>query len=285
MKAVHHDLSQDGREVPWTKLCAVLGVPRSTAYYEPKERTARRVIDPVLAARIKELIETQAAFGIRSVWSWLRFVEGHQINRKKVERIMRLKGWTLKARQAGQRPRVTASRSIAPAPNQRWATDIALVHCGVDGWCAFVPVVDCCTREVLGWELDYTARAKTAERALESALIARFGWLHGAPSGLALRHDNGLVFGSRLYSSTTRRYGLRQEYIAPYTPEQNGLCERFIRTLKEQCVWLHRFTDLRHARTVIANWIIQYNTIRPHQSLKYLSPNQYLTSLLCKQAA
>lgn len=285
MKAIHHDLLQEGRHVPWTKLCAVLGVPRSSAYYIAKEKTPRRMIDPVLEKRIKDLIETQAAFGIRSVWSWLRFVDGLQINRKKVERIMRLKRWTLKARRAGQRPRVQASRSIAETPNQRWATDIALVHCGTDGWCAMVPVIDCCTREILGWELDRTARAKTAERALEGALLSRFGWLHGAPPGLALRHDNGLVFGSRLYSSTVRRYGLRQEYIAPYTPEQNGLCERFIRTLKEQCVWLHRFSSLQHARSVIANWIIQYNSIRPHQSLDYLSPIQYLNSLLCQNAA
>ena len=276
---------QEGRTVPWSKLCAVLGVPRSSAYYIAKEKTARRMIDPVLEQRIKELIETQAAFGIRSVWSWLRFVDGLQINRKKVERIMRLKRWTLKARRAGQRPRVQGSRSIAEAPNQRWATDIALVHCGTDGWCAMVPVIDCCTREILGWELDRTARAKTAERALEGALINRFGWLHGAPPGLALRHDNGLVFGSRLYCGTVRRYGLVQEYIAPYTPEQNGLCERFIRTLKEQCVWLHRFNSLSHARSVIANWIIQYNTIRPHQALHYLSPTRYFNSFLCTQQA
>ncbi|PTX98881.1 IS3 family transposase, partial [Spartobacteria bacterium LR76] len=54
---------------------------------------------------------------------------------------------------------------------------------------------------------------------------------------------------------------------------------------KEQCVWLHRFSSLQHARAVIGNWINQYNTIRPHQALDYLSPAKYLNSLLCKQAA
>lgn len=281
MKAVHHDLVQQGIQVGWSKLCCALEVPRSTTYYAPKEKTARRVVDPVLSARIKELIEQEAAFGIRSVWSWLRFVDGLKINRKKVERLMRLNGWTLKQRRAGKRPRVEASCSVAQKPNQRWATDIALVHCGVDGWCAFVPVIDCCTREILGWELDRTARAKTAERALEEALINRFGWLHGAPKGMALRHDNGLVFGSRLYGSTVRRYGLVQEYIAPYTPQQNGLCERFIRTLKEQCVWLHSFTSLEHARLTLKNWILKYNTQRPHQALNYLNPTQYKESFIC----
>jgi putative transposase len=71
--------------------------------------------------------------------------------------------------------------------------------------------------------------AATASRALEDALLARFGTLHGAPPGLRLRHDNGLVFGSRQYVSLVRGYGLSQEYITPHTLEQNGLCERLVR--------------------------------------------------------
>jgi transposase InsO family protein len=59
-----------------------------------------------------------------------------------------------------------------------------------------VPVIDCCTREVLGHAVERTGRAKTAERALEEALLARFGTLRSAPPGMRLRHDNGLVFGS-----------------------------------------------------------------------------------------
>jgi putative transposase len=66
-------------------------------------------------------------------------------------------------------------------------------------------------REVVGWELAPTGRAATAARALEDALLARFGTLHGAPAGLKLRHDNGLVFGSRQCVSLVRGYGLTQE--------------------------------------------------------------------------
>lgn len=81
-----------------------------------------------------------------------------------------------------------------------------------------MPVLDCCTREALGWNLDRPARAQNAERALEEALINRFGWTHGAPPGLALRHDNGFVFDSRAYRALVKDYGLKQEYITPYTP-------------------------------------------------------------------
>ena len=180
----------------------------------------------------------------------------------------------MRQRRKGKRPRAKAMRSVAPAPDHRWATDIALVDCGVDGWCAFVPVIDCCTRECLGWALERTARAKTAERALEEALLSRFGWLRGAPKGMALRHDNGLVFGSRRYRALTSDYGITQEYTAPYTPEQNGLCERFIRTFKEELCWIRRFRDIAHARSEVARFIKRYNTERPHQALDYLTPKQ-----------
>ena len=81
--------------------------------------------------------------------------------------------------------------------------------------------------------LSVTARAKNAERALRQALINRFGWRHGALAGLQLCHDHGLVFGFRLYRRIVHEYGLTQEYIPPYTPEENGPVERFIAPSKK----------------------------------------------------
>ncbi len=64
-------------------------------------------------------------------------------------------------------------------------------------------------------------------------------------------------------------------FITPYTPQQNGLIERFFRTLKEECVWQHQFESFEHAKRVITQWIRWYNEGRPHQSLGYLSPVRY----------
>ena len=81
----------------------------------------------------------------------------------------------------------------------------------------------------------------------------------GAPPHQAhpflLRSDNGLVFTSRSYTALVKSYGLQQEFITPYSPEQNGMVERVIRTLKDQCVHRHRFETLQHASRVIADWI------------------------------
>ena len=89
------------------------------------------------------------------------------------------------------------------------------------------------------------------------------------------RYHNGLVFGSQRYVAAANNYGLKQEYITPYTPQENGMCERLIRTVKEECVWQHRFKDLEEARTVIRGWIGWYNTKRPHSALDYQTPSDY----------
>jgi putative transposase len=270
VRAVRTDLLASGTAASVVKVCTTLGVARSTAYYQPKP-----ALDEGLVFQIRSIITRFPSFGIRRVWAWLKHRMGVKVNKKTVARLMRLKGWTMKQRRTGLRPRVAVRVSAAAKPDQRWATDVALVFCGPeDGWCSFVPVTDCCTRECLGWELALTARSKTAERALEAALLGRFGWTRGAPEGLVLRSDNGLVFGSRHYMKLVREYRLRQEFITPYTPEENGLVERFIRSFKEECAWVNRFESLEQARMAIGKWVGWYNTERPHQALGYKTPKE-----------
>jgi putative transposase len=283
MSHVQKHLLASGKSLPVSSIVRWIGLPRSTAYYQSRQRRAKPV-DESLAARIKQIHEKEPSCGVRGTWSRLRFGDGLHVNRKKVHRLMKLKGWTLPKRRCGQRPRVKVTSSITQEPNQRWATDLALIHCGRDGWCVFVPVIDCCTREVLGHALERTGRAKTAERALEEALLARFGTLRSAPANMLLRHDNGLVFGSRQYRAVVSDYGLKQEYITPYTPQQNGLCERFIKTFKEEFCWRNRLQSIEQARLKLRAWIHHYNHHRPHQALKYKSPNQYHQHL-CQPAA
>ena len=113
------------------------------------------------------------------------------------------------------------------------------IPCGVDGWGHLVAVIDCYDRELIGFEFALRGRAREAEQALEKAYIKRFGTL------------------------------------APYTPEQNGIIERFFRSLKEECVWQHKFNSSEEARRTITQWIDWYHTSRPHQALGYKSPALY----------
>lgn len=123
---------------------------------------------------------------------------------------------------------------------------MARVWCGEQHrWCALTLVMDCFTRELLGWWLSPTGNAKAAEASLEEALISRYGILGGALDDLAIQSDNGLVFTSRRYTQTVYRYGIKQEFIRPHTPQQNGMVERLIRSVKEQCLWLHNYRLMR----------------------------------------
>jgi putative transposase len=118
--------------------------------------------------------------------------------------------------------------------------DVTHIPCGQDGWAHLAAGIDCHDREVIGYEFALRSRAKEAERAVEVACLQRFGTLRpvGAPM---LRSDNGLIFQSRRFRQACRDYRLQQEFITPYTLEQNGIIERFFRSLKEACVWQHTF--------------------------------------------
>ena len=131
---------------------------------------------------------------------------------------------------------------------------------------------DCYRRESLGGLHSRGGSRRTAESATEQGLIVRFGTLGRVPRPFLLRSDNGLVFTSRGFTALVKGYGLRQEFITPHNPQQNGMVERVIRTLKEQCVHRHRFESLQHASRVISDWISFYNQRRPHQALGMKTP-------------
>ncbi len=153
----------------------------------------------------------------------------------------------------------------AARPNERWATDMARVWCGEQHrWCALTLVVDCFTWELIGWRLSPTGNAKVAEAALEEARISRYGILGRAQDDLTIRSDNGLVFTSRRYTGTVYRYGLKQEFIRPHTPQQNGMVEQLIRSVKEQCLSLHSFASPDEDRRALGAWFRYYNEDRPH---------------------
>ncbi|WP_440030149.1 hypothetical protein [Chromobacterium amazonense] len=88
---------------------------------------------------IKAMIEENPSFGYRTLASLLGF------NKNTVQRIFQLKGWQVKKRPIGFRPRVQALPSVAQRPNERWATDLCRIWTGKDGWSHLALVIDCCT--------------------------------------------------------------------------------------------------------------------------------------------
>lgn len=228
-----------------------------------------------LLPRLKALAVEHPTFGYRRLWSLLRFGDGLVVNVKRVHRLVKSLRLQVKVRPATPRPRVQASRSRTESSNERWAMDVTHVYCGRDGWGHLAAVIDCHDREVVGFEFALRGRAKEAERALESACLSRFGTLRPSGKTPVIRSDNGLVFTSRRFRAACQFYRVEQEFITPYTPQQNGMIERFFRSLKEECVWQHNFAGFEEARKAIREWIAWYNERRPHQALGYKSPAQF----------
>lgn len=172
---------------------------------------------------------------------------------------------------------------VATAPNERWSTGLCQVWAGRDGWVTLALVIDCHTRELLGWHLSCTGKTTTAVSGPEHALITRFSTLGRVLASFLLRSDNGLVFTSCHYTSLVRSYELRQEFIAPYCSQQNGIVERVIRTLKEQCVHRQCFESLQHASRAIGDWIHFYNHQHPHFAGSLHVTHPFLVRCRCRE--
>jgi putative transposase len=256
------------------RACKTLGVRRSPVR-PPSTQKVTRSVTGELVDRIGFLIQSFPSYGYRRLSNMLRRRDGLTVNRKAVYRILKMKGWLVHQRIWTPRPRVKGMVSRAARSDERWAMDLTHIPVGQDGWAHLAAVIDCHDRAIIGHEFSLRGRAKEAERALEDACILRFGTLRPKGSTPVLRSDNGLIFQSRRFRRACRDYRLSQEFITPYTPEQNGMIERFFRSLKEECIWLHNFQTFAEAKRAITKWIRFYNEERPHQSLGYLSPHEY----------
>jgi len=259
-------MREEGKPVSIAQLCRWFGVPRSTFYYRPPADAVPPppVVDRALEAKIRAIIDQEPAVGLRMITARIRRAVEAPVNTKKIHRIVKLNQWQCQRRPQGHRPRAHGWVSRASRPNERWAIDTTHLFCGRDGWCHLTALIDCYDRTIVGWRLARSGIAGVAAAALEEALRSRR--IDLTTPGLVLRSDNGLVFGAKAFVKVARRYGLTQEYITPYTPQQNGMIERFFLTLKQECVWLQRFTDRDHAFRIVADWMDKYDADRPHSA-------------------
>lgn len=232
--AIQQGFVAEGCRIALAKLCRWFDMPRHTVYFRPIKRAPK--VQACFSEPIEALIEASPSFSYRTVVHLLG------MNRNTVQRAFQLKGWQVRKRAIGFRPR--ALPSVAQAPNERWSTDWCRIWAGRDAWATFALVIDCHTRELLGWHPSRSGKASTALSALEHALIVRFGMLGRVLQPFLLRSDNGLVFTGRGYTALVGSYGLRQEFITPHCPQQNGMVERVVRTPKVQYTHRHRFESL-----------------------------------------
>ena len=139
------------------------------------------------------------------------------------------------------------------------------------GWAYLVSVIDCCTREIVGWDLSLRCRTEEALAALNRTVleVLPFG---SRGTGLTLTTDNGTQFTSARYVETLNRLGITRRRTAYNHPEGNSYNGRFHRSLKEEEVWLNEYQNFDQAKLSIARWIQEYIHDRPRRGFHGPTP-------------
>lgn len=282
---------------PLELVCRVLAAPRSTVYARRQAASRPRASRPgpatamgdeELVVLIRQVIASSpfAGEGYRKVRARLRREHEVGVGGKRVLRLMRREG--LLAPQRSPRRRVERPHvgSIVPEePNRRWGADATLGWTRADGWCWVFCCVDHYTAEA------WSHVAKVGDRfsalqPIQDAVVDRFGELRAdVARGVALRHDWGSQYRSHHFSGTLGWLGISDDPAYPGEPEGNGCAERWIRTLKEQCLWARVYEDADDLRQGVAAFTHLYNTEWLIERHGHLTPREAYAAWQAEEAA
>jgi len=266
-------------------LCEAFGVARSTFYASggaSRDGASRKALGkrgPKTAVSDEELVErirqtiNESPFhgeGYRKVHARMRL----RVGRNRVLRLMREHGLLAPTRRVHARgPRAHDGTITTRAPDLMWGTDATRFWTDKEGLGWLFVAVDHCVEDVVGWHVAKVGDRFAALEPVRQGVSSRMGPIgKDVARGLALRHDHGPQYLSRDFQSEIAYLGITSSPAYVGEPEGNGIAERFLRTLKEQCLYLHRFRDLEEARARIAKFIETYNNDWLLERLGYRSP-------------
>lgn len=247
----------------------LLGVSRSSLYYQPEPPSPREV---AIKHRIDEIYTQSPFYGSRRITVTLQR-EGISVSRPTVQRYMR------EMRIAGVAPGPNTSKPApqhtiypyllrnltAQHPNHIWGIDITYIRLR-SSWMYLVAILDWYSRFVLAWELDQTLELSFVLEAVDHALI-------GATPEI-WNSDQGSHFTSSQYLDRLLAAGVQISMDGKRRAVDNIFTERLWRSVKYEEVYLHEYLSPREARAGLTNYFDFYNFVRPHQSLDYKTPGQ-----------
>jgi putative transposase len=258
-------------DISLRKALAYSGSSRQLYYYRPKTRKVS--LDAFVVERVKQIVLNRPSFGTRRMAAVMTRELGGPVNRKKVQRIFRALNWVSPSMKKSEIIRSSAKLLKPEAPNTLWEADMTYIWGGRDRWCYLFSVLDVFTRIWLGYAFDTRAGRESAIMSVNNALASN---PQIDTSKLVLRVDNGSQYRSREFISSMKALGIKLEFIFVNTPEQNGHIESFQKTLKREYIWTNDFKDYQEAEAAIANAFQDYNQKRPHSSLDYRTPHEFL---------
>jgi len=243
--------------------------------------------DTALLENIRAVLAASPFYGEghRKVWARLRFAQV-RTSKARVLRLMREAQLLAPSRTLPRAANPHTGTILAARPNQVWATDHTLTATVEQGQVAVFVAVDHCTTECLGI---HAAKKATRFEALEPLRQAVRdycgGFRAGVAAGIRNRHDHGSQYLSDDYQAEIAFLGMQSSPSFVRQPECNGCVERFMRTLKEQLLWVRTFQNLEELQQALAEFRQRYNQRWIVQRLGYLTPAQARQQLLALGAA
>jgi putative transposase len=216
-------------------------------------------------------------YGARKIAAWMKS-QNHQVNRKRVRRLMQLMGLKAIYRHP-MTSKPAKGHTVYPyllkgmkitRPNQVWAADITYIPMA-RGFLYLVAIIDWYSRYVLSWRLSNTLDADFCVEALEEALKK------GKPE--IFNTDQGAQFTGEAFTGLLKQHGIRISMDGKGSYNDNLFIERLWRTVKYEEVYLKAYQDGRDARIGLGNYFRFYNTERPHQTHDYRTPAEVYTTI------
>ncbi|HUU64203.1 MAG TPA: IS3 family transposase [Dehalococcoidia bacterium] len=250
-----------------------VGLARSSYYYRPIKQRKPRPLDESLVKAIEEVRQGYAqVYGYRKVAESLR-AAGWVVNGKKVLRHLRVLGLTQPRKMRGRkwsRP----SKVRPDACNTYWEADLTYVWAG-DANAYLCAVIDAYDRDIVGDVFSDRCRAREAAKAVEYAVIRRFGGRVPEGHELTLRVDRGTQFAARGFHETARLLNVKLEYAGIQCPDDKPYIESFFDKYKVEEVYRNEYLSLAEARAGWESYRSWYRDERLHQNLRYKSPRTF----------
>jgi putative transposase len=228
---------------------------------------SRRPPDTELRARLRELANQRRRFGYRRLFLLRQEGEPSGVNR--IYRLYSEEGLAVRKRRSRRKAVGTRAPILAEAkPNARWSVDFVHDQLACGRRFRILNIADDVTRECLAAIPDTSISGKRVARELTILIEGR-----GKPQTIV--SDNGTEFTSNAILRWSKQHQIEWHYIAPGKPMQNGYIESFNGRMRDELLNESLFLDLNQARQIIAAWVADYNTRRPHSSLGYRTPAAY----------
>ena len=260
-------IQQHEKEYPITEMCRVLRVSRS-GYYDYLKRAAAGDRDTALAEQIRQCYErSHHTYGYRRVHQWLQQRDVHR-NPKTILRIMQKYGllseirrrrkWVQMGQQVHKYQNLLDRKFNAERPNSKWVTDISYIHTQ-EGVLYLSMIRDLYDNSIVAYK---TATKQTVNLVLDTIRLAMKKEKKRVAAELQLHSDQGFQYTSQAYYNLTQSYGITPSMSRRGNCYDNAMAENFFSILKTECIYRHKLTSFRLARSLIDSYIDFYNSER-----------------------